>query len=165
MSAQIASQNQDPLGFELRHPFMHRPLVEFVLAVPWQQQLHPGADRLLQRRALAGILPEKVRRRRSKTIFDQPTFEGLRQGEAWTRILTDNPRIVQLGIVEGKKWTKAVSQARMGLTHHVQQFIAASTLEFWLRQVEELDRHGHPAEAKSGPMQCNRIDSIDALAS
>ena len=52
-------------------------------------------------------------------------------------MLTDNPRIAQLGIVEGKKWAEAVSRARMGLTYQLQQFIAASTLEIWLRQVEK----------------------------
>jgi asparagine synthase (glutamine-hydrolysing) len=142
MCSQVANQNQDAHGFELRHPFLHRPLVEFMAAIPPRQKLHPEADRFLQRRALAGILPEKIRKRRGKATFDQPSFEGLRQAGEWTAALTDDPRIARLGLVDRERWIEAVGQARMGLTHNLPQFVAAATLEVLLRQLERLAAPG-----------------------
>ena len=47
-------------GVELRHPFFSRPLVEFCLGLPADQILRDGWTRSIQRRALAGLIPEAV---------------------------------------------------------------------------------------------------------
>lgn len=69
-----------PYGFELtdkasmafaienRHPFADRRLVEFCLALPPQQKLQQGWIRMIVRRALANILPEKITWRGGKTV-------------------------------------------------------------------------------------------------
>jgi len=54
-------------GLELRHPFLDRRLIEFCLGLPSEQRLRDGWNRLIQRHAMAGILPEAVRWRRSKS--------------------------------------------------------------------------------------------------
>ncbi|MCC6190075.1 MAG: asparagine synthetase B [Anaerolineales bacterium] len=54
-------------GLELRHPFLDRRLVEFCLGLPSEQRLRDGWARIVQRNAMAGILPEAVRWRRSKS--------------------------------------------------------------------------------------------------
>ena len=66
LCAVISSLNQTPAAFEYRHPLLYRPLVEFMYAIPWEAKLRPGSDRYLQRRALQGVLPEKIRLRRDK---------------------------------------------------------------------------------------------------
>jgi asparagine synthase (glutamine-hydrolysing) len=125
-------------AFEMRHPLLYRPLVEFMHALPWDQKMRPGEDRLLQRRALAGILPEAVRSRRGKTTADQPYFEGLRRSKAWISLLTDRPRIVERGFVDGRLWNEAVKLAQFGHFHSraIASFVSAAGLEFWLRQLE-----------------------------
>src|SRR5262249_5932267 len=52
--------------FEMVYPYLHRPLVEFLLAIPFEQKLRPGETRSLHRRALGDLLPEKVAQRRDK---------------------------------------------------------------------------------------------------
>src|SRR5205807_1378963 len=99
--------------------------------------LRPGTDRDLQRRALRGILPEKIRLRQDKTSLDQPSAEGLRQGRAWLDLLTSAPQIVERGIVDGRLRREAVAAATMGRTHYLPQFEAASTLEIWLKQLPQ----------------------------
>jgi asparagine synthase (glutamine-hydrolysing) len=136
LCGRIANLNQSPEKFEFRHPLLHRPLVEFMFALPSNQKLSPGGDRFLQRRALKSILPESLRQRRDKMNFDQPFYEGLRESKSWTRLLTVDSQLVQRGIVDAPRWAEAVAQAKLGRTHSLAQFQAAATLEIWLRQAE-----------------------------
>lgn len=156
LCGRVANLNQIPQRFAFRHPLLYRPLVEFMLALPPDQKFDPRADRSLQRRALEGILPEPLRQRREKTIFDQPFYEGLRNGKAWISALTSAPRVVDRGIVDREQWPEAVARARLGHTHSLAQFQAIATLEIWLQQLEGqiasgpvplvLDEHGPSVE-------------------
>lgn len=138
LSGRIANLNQTPQAFEFRHPLLYRPLIEFMFSLPADQKFDPEMDRSLQRRAMKAILPELLRLRRDKTIFDQPCYEGLRTGKVWGGLLTNSPRVVERGIVDGTLWTQAVEQAKLGHTHFLPQFEAVATLEIWLRQLENL---------------------------
>ncbi len=135
---QIAHINQIPQSFEFRHPILYRPFVAFMMSLPQELKFTPDTDRALQRRALNGILPEEIRLRRLKTIYDQPTYEGLRQGTDFVSRLTDEPLVAKRGIVDPAKWREAVSQARLGRTHFLPQFEAVASLEIWLRQIESM---------------------------
>jgi asparagine synthase (glutamine-hydrolysing) len=64
-------------GVEVRHPFHDRRLVEFCLGLPGEQRLSGGWSRLIQRRAMAGVLPEAVRWRRDKVIPIQSVSRAL----------------------------------------------------------------------------------------
>jgi asparagine synthase (glutamine-hydrolysing) len=63
-------------GLELRYPFWDRRLVEFCFALPIQQKLAHGWTRLVMRRGLNRILPERVQWRRDKVNF----FSNFRRG-------------------------------------------------------------------------------------
>jgi asparagine synthase (glutamine-hydrolysing) len=47
-------------SIELRHPLLDRRLIEFCLALPWEQKRSKGWSKVVLRRAMAGILPETV---------------------------------------------------------------------------------------------------------
>jgi asparagine synthase (glutamine-hydrolysing) len=155
LCGRVANLNQVPQRFEFRHPLLYRPLVEFMFALPPDQKFNPHADRFLQRRALEGILPEPLRQRREKTIFDQPFYEGLRNGKAWTSALTSAPRVIERRIVDREQWPEEVARARLGHTHSLAQFQAIATLEIWLQQLETL--------VTSGPVPLV-LDEHDRLA-
>jgi asparagine synthase (glutamine-hydrolysing) len=57
-------------GFELRHPFLDRPLAEYVLSIPFNRRLPNGKWKYLLRSALEHDLPPQVAQRKKKTIFD-----------------------------------------------------------------------------------------------
>ena len=59
---------------EARHPFMDKRLIEFCLSLPGEQKLNKGWFRLVMRRAMKNILPEKVRNRRTKANMS-PSFQ------------------------------------------------------------------------------------------
>jgi asparagine synthase (glutamine-hydrolysing) len=57
------------LGVEHRHPYFDVPLMEFCLALPSEQRLYAGWDRVIQRRAFEGLVPEPIRARQSKSVW------------------------------------------------------------------------------------------------
>ncbi|MBE9569429.1 MAG: lasso peptide isopeptide bond-forming cyclase [Proteobacteria bacterium] len=58
---------------EPRYPFFDRRLMEFCLALPPEQKLHMGWPRIILRRAMAGILPQEVQWRFTKSNLS-PNF-------------------------------------------------------------------------------------------
>jgi len=142
MSTCAGAAGQRATPYVTRHPLLHRPLVEFMFAIPWEQKVRADVDRYLQRRALRGILPESVRRRGGKFGYSQPLYEGLRRNRDWVDLLTDRPRLAERGIVGLEPWREAVSQARFGRTHTDKHFLAALSLEVWLQQLESFSAEG-----------------------
>jgi asparagine synthase (glutamine-hydrolysing) len=63
-------------SLEPRYPFYDRRLVEFCLALPGEQKLRWGWSRFILRQAMAGTLPERVRRRGGKTNLSAQFNEG-----------------------------------------------------------------------------------------
>jgi asparagine synthase (glutamine-hydrolysing) len=65
-----------------RHPLLHDlRLIEAVLRLPPRAQFDPVRDRPLLREALAGLIPETVRRRHIKSHFTPLVLAGMRASE------------------------------------------------------------------------------------
>ncbi len=156
------NMSQCVTAFEFRYPLLYRPLVEFMFAVPWDEKLRPGLDRRLQRRALAGILPEATRQRRDKGGPDQAVFDGLRHSAEWQSILTDAPRLVERGFVDPARWRHAVHQARFANVRPVSLFIQAAMLEWWLRHHDTRPRPDLRSDFEMPEDARDVGDSIDA---
>lgn len=122
---------------EFRHPLMDRRLMEFMLAIPFEQRQLPDRDRDLQRRALRNVLPASTLHRHTKGT-SQSTFDrGLRISAPWIRMLTGEPRIASIGFVDRTAWLAEVQRARFGLYESLPHFVMAATIECWLRRFEE----------------------------
>lgn len=59
-------------SIEARVPFLHRPFFEYVASLPLDRKLHDGWTKYIFRLAMKGILPDKIRLRRSKIGFETP---------------------------------------------------------------------------------------------
>lgn len=64
-------------SIEFRYPFMDRRLLEFCLALPPEQQIHDGWDRIIMRRVMNEILPPEIQYRHDKKFFDSNFNLGL----------------------------------------------------------------------------------------
>jgi asparagine synthase (glutamine-hydrolysing) len=64
-------------GVDYRHPFHDRRLVELTFAVPEELLRRGGTTKWLLREAMAGVLPEEVRRRTGKGHFDPYVHRGV----------------------------------------------------------------------------------------
>jgi len=61
------------------YPFTHRPLVDFMLAIPGEQLSAPGVTRSLMRRAFANLVPARILRRVSKGYYPPAAFRAARR--------------------------------------------------------------------------------------
>ncbi len=73
----------------ITYPCLHRPLVEFMHAVPFSQKLRCGESRSLQRRALRDLLPPRVLKRRGKGMAAENLIRRVQESRSlWEQVLT-----------------------------------------------------------------------------
>jgi len=74
---EITSRRGAMFGIEIRHPFMDKRLIEFCLALPGEMRLRDGWTRYIMRRAMEGIVPDKVTWRVGKANLGPSFSHGL----------------------------------------------------------------------------------------
>src|ERR1019366_9679289 len=57
-------------GVEQRYPFANRRLLEFLIRVPGGWHFKRGVQKMMLRDGLRGVLPESIRCRRGKIVFN-----------------------------------------------------------------------------------------------
>ena len=123
-------------NFDIAHPFLHLPLVEFLQAIPIEQKLRPGENRSLMRRALGDLLPEAVRKRRGKQGPDEAFSRALRrEWSALSGILSD-AEVCDRGYIDRKNFQTALARARHGIEKHTATLFMVVCLEFWFRSLK-----------------------------
>ena len=118
---------------DIRYPFLHRPLVELVLATPWHLKEVPGETKALLRRAMRGVLPEKVRRRTEDVSTGHAVYAGVRKEWPVLEQIADASVLVDLGIVDREKLLNALHLARQGHAFHLGGLLTTLTLDAWLQ--------------------------------
>jgi asparagine synthase (glutamine-hydrolysing) len=86
------------LGFEQRHPFYDRRLVEFTLALPEEQRYRQGWIKYVLRLTMEDYLPETVRQRWDKAEFSH-LFGNMLEGQAIAELF-DMLAIASIGWVD-----------------------------------------------------------------
>lgn len=124
---------RERIAVDVAYPFLDRDLVEFLLAIPPEQKLTPDENRAIQRRAMRGVLPESIRRRKSKRGPDEALCRAIVREwprlERWTRQL----RMADYGFVDATLFRAALNRARHGMVDQLQPIARALALEAWLR--------------------------------
>lgn len=122
---------------ELRYPFMYRPLVEFLQAIPFEQRVRPGETRSLMRRSLRTILPERIARRRSKGNPHEAICRAVMRELPGCRVLFKEARVSAYGYVDPGALFEALGLASHGLRISVVALLKTISLELWLRTLEQ----------------------------
>jgi asparagine synthase (glutamine-hydrolysing) len=143
---------------DIRYPYLDRRLIEFSMSLPLEQKLRPHETRSIVRRALRGIIPEGVLRRKSKMGPTEALYRGL--ATEWPRLaqLFDDPRITAQRFVERDAFRTALTRARYGLSTNAAMLLSAIALELWLRQLEVRPSEGDTAP----PGRRQALDSGEA---
>lgn len=79
---QVSAAASAAFGIEHRYPFYDKRLAEFCLSLPSDQKLYRGWTRIVMRRALHGIVPDRVRWRGGKVYLDEAATQGMAKFEA-----------------------------------------------------------------------------------
>src|SRR6185369_3768115 len=118
---------------DIRYPFLYQPLIEFSMMSPWERKIRPGIDKYLLRRAMRGILPEKIRRRGGKRGPGHSVYLSLAKHWKEIETLLESPYLSSLGIVNQKELYRVAELARHGHAIHLVMLMWTLSLEFWLR--------------------------------
>ena len=121
---------------EVTHPYLHRPLVEFLHAIPFDQKLRPGETRSLMRRALRGVLPEKILNRKGKKGTEEPFLRAIAREWPRLRPMFENAQVCSRGYMNADDLHAALERARNGCEKNRFALIRTITLEFWLRALQ-----------------------------
>ena len=118
---------------DIRYPFLHRPLVELALAAPWSLKAVPGEPKAILRRAMKGILPERVRRRTQNASTGHAAYNGLRREWPVLEQVAASSMLVELGVVDRERLRNALYLARQGHAPNLGGLLSTLTLDAWLQ--------------------------------
>ena len=127
---------QTPEVFEhldYTHPFLHRPLVSFMLSTPADVICRPGEPRRLMRRAFQHLWPAELRGRSSKDTFGGVFLDSLRP-LAHELLKQDQPlQLVERGYVDRESLRRRLERLTMSMKCNESQLRNLILLELWLR--------------------------------
>jgi asparagine synthase (glutamine-hydrolysing) len=121
-------------ALDVRHPFLHRPLVEFALQLPPEWCSQPHARKWLLRQAIHGILPENVRTRVGKGGLSETYAVSLVKQRDLLEPLVRDSVLADLGIIDGHALRAAFLAAQTPQDDCVGDLVMSTlTTEAWLQ--------------------------------
>ena len=121
-------------GLLYSHPYTHRPLLDFLLAVPPAVLCRPGEPRRLMRRALRGIVPDAILRRRSKGNYEGMFLKSMRACAAGMAAAPESMLLARRGFIDARSAGARLLCLSQGVECNAAQLRQIILLELWLRQ-------------------------------
>jgi asparagine synthase (glutamine-hydrolysing) len=120
---------------DVRHPFLHKPLVEFALRLAPEMVVRPHAHKWILREAMRGILPEAVRTRVGKGDGSGLNAWALQHNARFIDSLLRDSLLAELGVIEPVLVSTAVGEAGQARERSLLNAMIQRTLdiELWLR--------------------------------
>ncbi len=128
---------RERLNVEIRYPYMHRPLVEFLQAIPFEQRVRPGETRSLMRRSFRTFLPEQIAKRRTKGNPHEAICRAVIRELPRLRTLFKDARVSAYGYVDPTALLEALELASHGVQINFVSLLRTISLELWLRTLEQ----------------------------
>jgi asparagine synthase (glutamine-hydrolysing) len=119
--------------YEKRYPYLDRPLLEFIAAIPREQLVRPGRRRSLMRRALVGIVPDEILNRKRKAFVARAPMAALSTECSGPLDANQNMVCSSMGIVDPKALSGTLQKARQGQETPVVLLLRTLAIETWLR--------------------------------
>ncbi|HJY30676.1 MAG TPA: asparagine synthase-related protein [Pyrinomonadaceae bacterium] len=121
---------------DVSYPFLHRPFVEFMQAIPHTQRVRVGQTRSLMRRSLMRLLPETIAKRKSKGNPQEVISRAI--AREWPRLesLFVDARVVSRGYIDRMALRSTIEKFRFGCGTHSPALLKTLVLEVWLRGLE-----------------------------
>jgi asparagine synthase (glutamine-hydrolysing) len=135
---ELSSGFYSPLcNAEISYPFTHRPLVEFMLAIPIEQKVRPGETRSVVRRALHGLVPNEVVNRKKKLINKSAVCRAVER--EWSRFnqVLRSPLVCERGYVDRGGLKEILVRAR-NCESSALVVLTLIPIERWLRNFEKV---------------------------
>jgi asparagine synthase (glutamine-hydrolysing) len=128
---------QECHGIFFSHPLASQRLIDFVLSLPIDQLARPGEDRSLLRRTMAGVLPQKVRSRKSKGSIDE-MFCRVMQRDSGSVSSTEQLEVCRRGFAEPQALRRSIREVALGRLDQSYALVRLFSLERWLRSLQTI---------------------------
>ena len=143
-------------GLEARHPLFDLDLVELVLRQPPLSTFDSHMDRPVLRASMAGLLPDAVRLRGRKALFDSLIIDSLLGSDgAVVRAVLTNPKAELGGLVDLEAVRRTLLEGGHGQSSHpfqsTQYVWRLVTAECWLQAQADPGEEVLPAGLKASP--------------
>jgi asparagine synthase (glutamine-hydrolysing) len=141
---------QEHHGIYFSHPFASEQLIDFVLSLPVSQLARPGEDRSLMRRATVGLLPGRVRTRKSKGSIDEMFCRAVER----ERILigpATSLEVCQRQYAEPLELEEAIRQVALGRLDQSYALVRLFSLERWLRSLRTIESRRLASKRERAP--------------
>jgi asparagine synthase (glutamine-hydrolysing) len=138
---------------ERRYPYLDRDFLEFIFAIPREQLVRPGERRSLMRRALSGIVPDAVLKRKRKAFVARSPRAAI--SNQWASLVAMSREMVSasLGLVDSRAFSQALEEARCGKHVAIVPLLRTLEMESWLRDLRargilgDEPRHASPGRS------------------
>jgi asparagine synthase (glutamine-hydrolysing) len=158
VTAQVATGfRRQVCSADVTYPFLHRPLVEFLQAIPFDQHVRPGESRVVQRAAMKALLPDMILHRRSKGNPSEcfaRAFE--RAGTELARLLCGG-HVERRGYVDPAALTRELINLRHGTGRAIVPVLKLAALESWLRALDARGHDQHLHRPPARPVRRQRV--------
>lgn len=132
----VTSIGSAPL-FEKRYPFLDSNLLEFLFAIPRDQLVRPGERRSLLRRALRGVVPDRILDRKRKAYATRAPLAAIVR--EWPALLEITRSMVSAdaGWVDERHFSEFLERAKQGRAVPLVPLMRTLHLELWLKHLIE----------------------------
>jgi asparagine synthase (glutamine-hydrolysing) len=131
MDGNIFHCAEDYFNLELRHPFFDQELVEFALSLPPEMKYKQRTIKWILRKAMNGILPNKIRDRKDKAEFSGMIIQQIDAIDLSS--LLNNPYIVKLGLIEQSLIDKYRKEYEDKTIKYIGSLWTIINIEYWYR--------------------------------
>ncbi|HXC69726.1 MAG TPA: asparagine synthase-related protein [Pyrinomonadaceae bacterium] len=144
---------------EISYPFTHRPLVEFLQAIPATQWVRPGETRSLMRRAMRPYLPPQIAARKGKGTPAEATLRAVAREWPRLRELLRNALVCAGGYVNPIALKTLIEKPNFSNNPEDLTVLRVAYLELWLRDFERRPRAVSHSSAVEMPARNMRAES------
>jgi asparagine synthase (glutamine-hydrolysing) len=118
---------------DVRHPFLHRPLIEHALRTAPSMRSRPAAPKWMLQEAMRGVLPELVRTRERKGGAQGRIAWSFTREHRHVNGLLDRPILADMGCISPIRLQACIEAIRTGDGVHMGLALRTLSLEMWLR--------------------------------
>jgi asparagine synthase (glutamine-hydrolysing) len=119
---------------EPRYPYLDRDLLEFLYSVPREQIVRPGQRRSLMRRALKGIVPDKVLMRRRKAYVTRQPVHLVTERLSELVAIAQSSTSTRIEWIDSEALVKSMSAVQAGDFKDYLPLIRTILFEVWFRR-------------------------------
>jgi asparagine synthase (glutamine-hydrolysing) len=121
--------------YERSYPYVDRDLLVYLFAIPRQQLVRPGERRSLMRRALAGITPEEILRRKRKAYVSRNPLRKIAASCSDIQLIFQSSLQSSYGWIDLGRFSESMEAARQGKVVPIVPLFRTIGVELWLQNL------------------------------